>query len=176
MLLDKDAHWWGRKSQCDTVNFRVLITQYSAQMWTPCLEHSRKFSASLPADMNECFDLWNETTPLSSHIFAIRIHCSIHTHTHQIYLLPVKWHYVCQTQSCSHRHHHAPKETEGPSEACCCFKPCSKHFTTSSKLARYISSSVSLAPCLWYLFDSWQLVIMRMENIWRTRLRLEKWN
>lgn len=83
LVSDKDSHWRG-KSQCQTVKSRVSIAQYSPQTWTPCLEHSSKFSASLPADMNECIDLWNGT-PLLPSLPLTYTAPSMYTFTHTEY-------------------------------------------------------------------------------------------
>lgn len=88
----------GGKSQCQSVKSKVLITQYSSQTWTPCLEHSRKFAASLPADINERIDLWNGTPSLSSHppITYTAPCILVHMHSKRTWIpASSKWHFLC---------------------------------------------------------------------------------
>lgn len=56
----------------------VLIAQYSLQT---CLEHSRKFSASIQTVMNKCIDLWNWTPSLPSLLLTFNAHLWMHAHT-----------------------------------------------------------------------------------------------
>lgn len=80
--------WYQNKTpteQSQTVKSGISVAQCSSQTRMPCPEHSRTFSASFPADMKECIDLWKETFP--------SLRCPIPTSVHldHKYLLTTDW-------------------------------------------------------------------------------------
>lgn len=81
------------KSQCQTVESGVSTAQYSPQTWTPCLEHSTKFSTSFQLIWMSA--LTSEMGRLRSHLYHSLTLPHPNTGLHSPWMSASKWHFVC---------------------------------------------------------------------------------
>lgn len=142
----------------------------------------RKFSASLPADMKECIDLWNGmTTFLSLEHTYTAPSTFLHTQTNHEYLLivngtkrpevcwwsgnPIKQHSTCKFL--------LPKTTHAP------WPPNECQWTSETIIWRACCSEICLRNISAFLSlcsVSWCWAIIRMGKIWWGRHRARRWN